>query len=226
MVSMQMTSFSSLRLVPGPASRCPPTSLVALTRAYFAVTESGIGIGVTPERGGLMETGCLIGVRDGHESSNMRSVTVLIRIFHRGCPFREGCHFLHFVPGGYNAVAQVMNLTTIVPQPSRNMGMPPTLAQTNGSSQSSVKTRMCNKYNTAECCKYGDKCHFAHCEWELGKPIALFADDPPGIGMPPRPGVSTFGGDYGNPAASFGAVATAKISVDASLAGAIIGKGE
>ncbi|KAK4776998.1 hypothetical protein SAY86_005686 [Trapa natans] len=205
-----MTSFSSLRLVPGPASRCPPTSLVALTRAYFAVTESGIGIGGTPEHGGLMET-------------------VLIRIFYRstaGCPFREGCHFLHFVPGGYNAVARVMNLTTIVPQPSRNMGMPPTLAQTNGSSQSSVKTRMCNKYNTAECCKYGDKCHFAHCEWELGKPIALFADDPPGIGMPPRPGVSTFGGDYGNPAASFGAVATAKISVDASLAGAIIGKGE
>ncbi|KAK4766438.1 hypothetical protein SAY87_008080 [Trapa incisa] len=149
-----------------------------------------------------------------------------------GCPFGEGCHFLHFVPGGYNAVAQMMNLTTIVPQPSRNMGMPPTLAQTNGSSQSSVKTRMCNKYNTAEGCKYGDKCHFAHGEWELGKPITPAADDPRGIGMPsigrpmpPRPGVSTFGGDYGNPAASFGAVATAKISVDASLAGAIIGKG-
>ncbi|KAK3000021.1 hypothetical protein RJ639_024438 [Escallonia herrerae] len=93
-----------------------------------------------------------------------------------GCPFGESCHFLHYVPGGYNAVAQMMNLA---PAPaSRNMTAP---SIQNGSSAPTAKTRMCNKYNTAEGCKFGDKCHFAH--------------------------------------------ATAKISVDASLAGAIIGKG-
>ncbi|CAA6670191.1 unnamed protein product [Spirodela intermedia] len=34
-----------------------------------------------------------------------------------------------------------------------------------------VKTRMCNKYGTTEGCKFGDKCHFAHGERELGMPI-------------------------------------------------------
>ncbi|KAK3000338.1 hypothetical protein RJ639_021384 [Escallonia herrerae] len=137
-----------------------------------------------------------------------------------GCPFGESCHFLHYVPGGYNAVAQMMNLA---PAPaSRNMTAP--LIQ-NGSSAPTAKTRMCNKYNTAEGCKFGDKCHFAHGEWELGKPVALTHEDPRmGGAFPGR-----FGGRMEAPApsfgASFGASATAKISVDASLAGAIIGKG-
>ncbi|PKI42881.1 hypothetical protein CRG98_036679 [Punica granatum] len=74
-----------------------------------------------------------------------------------GCPFGEGCHFLHYVPGGYNAVAQMMNLAPIPPIPGR-------------------------------------------------------------LGGPPPPSIP-------GPASSFGASATAKISVDASLAGAIIGKG-
>ncbi|XP_030525940.1 zinc finger CCCH domain-containing protein 14 [Rhodamnia argentea] len=144
-----------------------------------------------------------------------------------GCPFGEGCHFLHYVPGGYNAVAQMMNLAPAAPPAPRNMVAPP-LQNGMGASQPAVKTRMCNKYNTAEGCKFGDKCHFAHGEWELGKPIAPSFDDPRAMGpitghrlggrmepMPPPPG----------PASSFGASATAKISVDASLAGAIIGKG-
>ncbi|KAJ1396033.1 Zinc finger, CCCH-type [Sesbania bispinosa] len=140
-----------------------------------------------------------------------------------GCPFGEGCHFLHYVPGGYNAVAQMMNLTPAAPPSSRNVAAPPPVP--NGSTQSSVKTRICNKFNSAEGCKFGDKCHFAHGEWELGKPIALSFDDHRAMGptatgriasrMEPPPG----------PAASFGANATAKISVEASLAGAIIGKG-
>uniref|UniRef100_A0A803LFT4 C3H1-type domain-containing protein n=1 Tax=Chenopodium quinoa TaxID=63459 RepID=A0A803LFT4_CHEQI len=93
-----------------------------------------------------------------------------------GCPFGENCHFLHHVSGGYNAVAQLMNL----PPMSRNAPPPPPPPQSHNGSAPAAKTRLCNKFNSAEGCKYGDKCHFAH--------------------------------------------ATAKISVDASLAGAIIGK--
>ncbi|KAF8398223.1 hypothetical protein HHK36_017149 [Tetracentron sinense] len=87
---------------------------------------------------------------------------------------------------------------------------------------------MCNKFNSAEGCKFGDKCHFAHGERELGKPISISHEDPRAMGPmggryaagriePPPPGLAAV--------ATFGASATAKISVDASLAGAIIGKG-
>lgn len=137
-----------------------------------------------------------------------------------GCPFGESCHFLHYVPGGYNAVAQMMNLAPA--PPSRNAVAPSAIH--NGSAPSAVKTKICNKINTAEGCKFGDKCHFAHGEWELGRPIVPSHEDPRGMG--PVPG--RFGGRMEpavqGPAASFGASATAKISVDASLAGAIIGK--
>ncbi|CAA2954566.1 zinc finger CCCH domain-containing protein 14-like [Olea europaea var. sylvestris] len=134
-----------------------------------------------------------------------------------GCPFGESCHFLHYVPGGYNAVAQMMNLA---PAPARTTG-PQTMS--NGSASTAVKTKICNKFNTAEGCKFGDKCHFAHGEWELGKPIAPSQEDLRAVGPTP----SRFGGrtDPPVPSGSFGASATAKISLDASLAGAIIGKG-
>lgn len=119
-----------------------------------------------------------------------------------------------------------MNLPPVGP-PSRAVPGPPHVP--NGSSSPAVKTRMCNKYNTAEGCKFGDKCHFAHGHWELGKPVATSFDVPRPMG--PIPG--HFGGrmepppppSLAGPASSFGASATAKISVDASLAGAIIGKG-
>ncbi|XP_011078827.1 zinc finger CCCH domain-containing protein 14-like [Sesamum indicum] len=140
-----------------------------------------------------------------------------------GCPFGENCHFLHYVPGGYNAVAQMMNLAP-APAPTSRMLTGP-LAVQNGSSAAAVKTKICNKYKTAEGCKFGDKCHFAHGEWELGKPIAPSHEDPHSMGAIPN----RFGGrpeaPIPGPAASFGASATAKISVDASLAGAVIGKG-
>ncbi|XP_044482288.1 zinc finger CCCH domain-containing protein 14 [Mangifera indica] len=137
-----------------------------------------------------------------------------------GCPFGDSCHFLHHFPGGYNAVAQMMNLPPTIPLPSRNMpALPP------ASNGSAFKSRLCNKFNSAEGCKFGDKCHFAHGEWELGKPIAPSLDDLRSMG--PIPG--RMGGRMeppaSGPAANFGASATAKISVDASLAGAIIGKG-
>lgn len=117
-----------------------------------------------------------------------------------GCPFGENCHFLHYFPGGYNAVAQLMNLPPI--------STAQTTAQ-NGPT-STIKSKLCNRYSSPEGCKFGDQCHFAHGEFELGKPTAQSNDYHP----PPPPAATTFG-----------ASATAKISVDASLAGAIIGKG-
>ncbi|KAK4791097.1 hypothetical protein SAY86_031510 [Trapa natans] len=83
-----------------------------------------------------------------------------------------------------------------------------------------LKGRLCNKYGTAEGCKFGDKCHFAHGEWDLGKPSAPSYEDPRAMS---RVGM----GHYDLPpkeAAGFGASATAKISINGSLAGAIIGK--
>lgn len=143
-----------------------------------------------------------------------------------GCPFGEGCHFLHYVPGGVKVVSQMMNLggNPSHTQGGRNSAIPPTFPD--GSSPPAVKTRLCNKYNTAEGCKFGDKCHFAHGEWELGKPTASSYEDPRAMGQM----VGRLGGRIephppSNPAvASFGAFATTKLSVDSSLTGAIIGK--
>ncbi|KAI4300695.1 hypothetical protein L6164_034042 [Bauhinia variegata] len=141
-----------------------------------------------------------------------------------GCPFGESCHFLHYVPGGYNAVAQMMNLAPTVPPASRNIAAPPPVP--NGSASSTVKTRMCKKYNSGEGCKFGDKCHFAHGEWELGKPSAPSVDDHRSMGAGPISGRIPGRMEHPpGPVGSFGANATAKISVEASLAGAIIGKG-
>ncbi|KAK6149212.1 hypothetical protein DH2020_016737 [Rehmannia glutinosa] len=96
----------------------------------------------------------------------------------------------------------------------------------NGSAPAAAKTKLCNKYGTSEGCKFNDKCLFAHGEMELRRPITQSQEDPRAVGATipgrfaarPDPPVPTL-------AASFGASATAKISVDASLAGAIIGKG-
>ncbi|KAI3823202.1 hypothetical protein L1987_04635 [Smallanthus sonchifolius] len=148
-----------------------------------------------------------------------------------GCPFGEGCHFLHYVPGGIKSVNQMTGGNPALPPAIRNPVLPPSFPD--GSSPPAVKSRLCNKYNTAEGCRFGDKCNFAHGEWELGKPtVPSHYEDPRGMG--PAPG-NRFGGggparmDF-NPAANhaaavgFGASATAKISVDGSLAGPIIGK--
>lgn len=143
-----------------------------------------------------------------------------------GCPFGEGCHFLHYVPGGFKVVSQMMNLggNQALPPPTRNSAVPPSFPD--GSSPPTVKTRLCNKYKTAEGCKFGDKCHFAHGEWELGKPTAPSYEDHRSMGpMPGRLGGRAEPHPLSHPAAaSFGAFATTKLSVDASLSGAIIGK--
>ncbi|KAK2400692.1 KH domain-containing protein / zinc finger (CCCH type) family protein [Trifolium repens] len=140
-----------------------------------------------------------------------------------GCPFGEGCHFLHYVPGGYNAVAQMMNLKSAAPP--RNVPAPPPVSN-NGSAPHVVKSRICNKFNSAEGCKFGDKCHFAHGEWELGKPYAPSIDDHrPMAPTTVNRMVGRAEATSGLGTTSFGANSTAKISVEAALAGAIIGKG-
>ena len=45
-----------------------------------------------------------------------------------------------------------------------------------------VKTKLCNKFNSAEGCKFGDKCHFAHGEMELGRPGIPAYENPRGMG--------------------------------------------
>ncbi|KAF6149335.1 hypothetical protein GIB67_016873 [Kingdonia uniflora] len=151
-----------------------------------------------------------------------------------GCPFGEGCHFLHYVPGGIKAVSEMSNMG------GGNLSFPPSRKPIMGHPHSisdglspQVKTKMCKKFNTVEGCKFGEKCHFAHSERELGRPSAgPVHEDPRGMGgHPSRMGgryeapPPSAAGAFGGAAASFGASATAKISVDASLAGTIIGKG-
>ncbi|KAE8657835.1 Zinc finger CCCH domain-containing protein 31 [Hibiscus syriacus] len=137
-----------------------------------------------------------------------------------GCQFGESCHFLHYVPGGIKAVAQMLGNSSTLPAAARYSVAQPYFPD--GSSPPAVKTRLCSKFSTPEGCKFGDKCHFAHGEWELGKRAGPAYEDPrsmgtmPGRMEPPSPGFGS--------AASFGASVTAKISIDASLAGTIIGK--
>ncbi|KAJ0965033.1 hypothetical protein J5N97_026171 [Dioscorea zingiberensis] len=69
-----------------------------------------------------------------------------------GCPFGEGCHFLHYVPGGYNAVAQMTTIGNPALAPPRNLMGPPSMPD---GPAPAVKTKLCNKYNTAEGCKFG-----------------------------------------------------------------------
>eukprot|EP01018_Ginkgo_biloba_P037848 Gb_08109 [translate_table: standard] len=86
-----------------------------------------------------------------------------------GCPYGEGCHFLHYVPGGINALglAPLATVPSTVMAPTRKQAGPvadPSLT-VNG-----YKTRLCNRFNTPEGCRFGDKCHFAHGESDLRAP--------------------------------------------------------
>ncbi|KAF9588478.1 hypothetical protein IFM89_010504 [Coptis chinensis] len=62
-----------------------------------------------------------------------------------GCPFGEGCHFLHYVPDGINAVAQMTNLggNHSHPPASRNAMGPPSIP--NGSLHRSQDPRCATK---------------------------------------------------------------------------------
>jgi len=157
-----------------------------------------------------------------------------------GCPFGENCHFMHYSPGGVNLISQVSNLGSGLRTASRNSTGPPTsiLPPDQAAAVQPYKTRMCNRHGTAEGCRFGDKCHFAHSENELKKGNTLapverewtssYGRPVPGV-LDGRPGGRLVQHEATTPgmaaAASFGSSATAKISVDASLSGAIIGKG-
>jgi hypothetical protein len=96
----------------------------------------------------------------------------------------------------------------------------------NGSASSAVKGRLCNKYSSAEGCKFGDKCRFAHGEWELGRAFAPSHNNPRAAGGVPGHLGGRVEQPPSGPATSFGVFATTtRISVNASLAGFIIGKG-
>lgn len=105
--------------------------------------------------------------------------------------------------------------------PTRVMVPPP---MKNGSGPPAVKSRLCNKFNSAEGCKFGDKCHFAHGEWEIGKPVPLSFDAHHGMVPMQSHGGRMMQPSFPPPPSGFGANATTKISVDASLAGPLIGK--
>ncbi|KAG8363559.1 hypothetical protein BUALT_Bualt19G0035100 [Buddleja alternifolia] len=132
-----------------------------------------------------------------------------------GCSFGDTCHFLHYMPG-YSAHTQLANSggNSAVPV-GRNTGF------TDGPA-STMKTKLCNKINTPEGCRFGDKCNFAHSEMELGGKPSY--EDPRPMG--PMGGFSQRyePSPQGLPVGNFGASATAKISIDASFAGPIIGK--
>lgn len=137
-----------------------------------------------------------------------------------GCSYGDGCHFLHYVPGGIKVVSQILGSNPALPV-ARNPAVPPTFPDT--LSPPALKTRLCTKFNTAEGCKFGDKCHYAHDEWELGRPARTSHEE--------LHAMEQMSGRYSsrhfeqNEPGLFGASATAKISINASLAGAVIGKG-
>lgn len=201
-----------------------------------------------------------------------------------GCPYGEGCHFLHFVPGGVSSMggmAPVANTGSMGNAGPRKV-VNALAADDQGANLGGFKTRLCNRFDTAEGCRFAEKCHFAHGEKELRKSnsnsgpprlerenfsnLEFSRERGPPSSTPYRGGGGVGGGgglygldnnryksggmgrerdgggggrfnggslgSYREPtppgmaaAASFGASSTAKISIEASLAGAIIGKG-
>jgi len=156
-----------------------------------------------------------------------------------GCPYGESCHFQHYVQGGVNPVTHITSLGSgLGTAPKKPTGLLPAEPALNASN---YKTRICSNYTSAEGCRFGDKCHFAHGEKELAKVNSLPHNIKDDRATGPFGSRFAVGGLDGNPggrpayheatppgmaaAATFGAIATAKISVDAALAGAIIGKG-
>ncbi|GAA0154421.1 RNA metabolism protein [Lithospermum erythrorhizon] len=140
-----------------------------------------------------------------------------------GCQFGETCHFLHYVPGGIKAVTQMLGNNPALPVPPTNSVAPPFLQDR--PSPAAVKTRLCAKFNTAQGCKFGDKCRFAHGEWELGCPAPSHEDPRAMDRMSGRFGSRMEPSPHSGQATSgFGEAVTTKISVDAALVGPILGK--
>ncbi|XP_024527485.1 zinc finger CCCH domain-containing protein 14 [Selaginella moellendorffii] len=191
-----------------------------------------------------------------------------------GCPYGEGCHFLHYVPGGINSLqVQAANGTAALSSAAPG-GAPGTAGSTAASPASTTpgggvaavtaaaavvpdpsqtvngyKTRLCNRYNTPEGCRFGEKCHFAHGEADLrpsnprpspATVIHLQNGATAGIGGAAAliNGTTVFSSNpvatsvyYGEPtppgvpaATTFGSISVTRMSIEAAYAGAIIGK--
>eukprot|EP00249_Psilotum_nudum_P018811 c26970_g2_i5 orf=297-1301(+) len=155
-----------------------------------------------------------------------------------GCPYGEGCHFTHYVPGGVSTLGLTQS-SSAVNVKNRSSGPPGSgsLAGEQGALPGGFKTRPCKLFNTPEGCRFGDRCHFAHGDKDVRKLNGPHERDLDRF-APPLDRLGPFDGRLGGlrgqreptppgmaAAASFGASSTAKISIDASLAGAIIGKG-
>lgn len=84
-----------------------------------------------------------------------------------GCPFGESCHFLHYVPGGLSSLG-IAPVASLSPASSAaNQRKPGGPGGDPSVTVNGFKTKLCNKFNTAEGCRFGDKCHFAHGESDL-----------------------------------------------------------
>ncbi|MCO5614875.1 hypothetical protein L7F22_069160 [Adiantum nelumboides] len=172
-----------------------------------------------------------------------------------GCPYGEGCHFSHYVPGGVaslglpqaSSVAGSGGLGLRKEPPVKvGLPMPPMMTMRNReqgptSTPSAFKSRLCSNFETTEGCRFGPKCHFAHGEHELRRPKFTHDTDMKNFDRFQPPLGHAGGGSFEDKlaftrhreptppglaaAASFGAISTAKVSIDASLAGIIIGKG-
>jgi len=83
-----------------------------------------------------------------------------------GCPYGEGCHFSHYFVGGITAIglAPVQTMPAATMAPPRKQSGP---SVDPSATISGYKTRLCNRFNTEEGCRFGDKCHFAHGESDL-----------------------------------------------------------
>ncbi|KAL0435474.1 UNVERIFIED_CONTAM: Zinc finger CCCH domain-containing protein 44 [Sesamum radiatum] len=129
-----------------------------------------------------------------------------------GCCLGDECQFLHHFPGGIKAVTQLLGRNPAIPAPPRHPVAPPSFPDA-----SAIQPLFCYRFNTAEGCMYGNRCYFLHSHHELGRPTMPFHRNLHAMGpIPPN----LWG------AASFGAsAATVKISIDASMAGAVIGTG-
>lgn len=127
-----------------------------------------------------------------------------------GCPFGESCHFLHHVPGGLSSLglAPVVSLSAASASALQKKAADPGTVTVNG-----YKTKLCNRFSTAEGCRFGDRCHFAHGESDLrsssnmprGNNRRPIVNGP--IGAAP-PGFSNESSQFPNPAGNGSSFAT------------------
>lgn len=165
-----------------------------------------------------------------------------------GCQYGEGCHFLHYVPGGLAATG----LTPVNAPPPYNpnhfssgnirpagSGGAPWPSKPGSVAPTGFKTKLCTHISTPEGCRFGAKCHFAHGEVELradrgGGGGGFSPNGNIGMGGRPTPWGpplgSRGGSDFQNGGRSLtwpsGVVVSGnRVGIPVALVGAVIGKG-